>query len=103
MRGCTKSKGISKESVVAQVPPSTTCSTPVPPAEADPVPPINWSHFQPEFAGKPDKDVEAYLLRTNDRKDTYSFPEGVKAQRFFLALVGKARLWYEPLRPIEVD
>ena len=29
-------------------------------------PPLNWSHFKPEFAGRLDKDVEAHLLRTND-------------------------------------
>ena len=27
---------------------------------------MNWSHFKPEFSGKPDKDVEAHLLRTNE-------------------------------------
>ena len=25
---------------------------------------MNWSHFKPEFSGKPDEDVEAHLLRT---------------------------------------
>ena len=23
---------------------------------------LNWSHFKPEFSGKPDEDAEAYLL-----------------------------------------
>ena len=23
---------------------------------------MNWSHFKPEFSGKPEEDVEAYLL-----------------------------------------
>ena len=27
---------------------------------------MNWSHFKPEYSGKPEKDVEAHLLRTND-------------------------------------
>ena len=27
---------------------------------------LNWSYFKPEFAGKPEEDVEAHLLRTND-------------------------------------
>ena len=27
---------------------------------------MNWSHFKPEFSGKPDEDVEVHLLRTND-------------------------------------
>ena len=64
------------------------------------MPQLNWSHFKPEFAGKPDEDAEAHLLRTNDWMDTHVFPEGVKAQRFCLTLVGEARLWYESLRPI---
>ena len=61
------------------------------------MPQLNWSHFKPEFAGKPDKDVEAHLLRTNDHMDTHAFPEGVKVQRFLLTLVGEARLWYDSL------
>ena len=64
---------------------------------------LNWSHFKPEFAGKPEEDVEAHLLRTNDWMDIHQFPEGVKVQRFCLTLVGEARLWYESLRPINVD
>ena len=27
---------------------------------------IHWSHFKPEFSGKPKEDAEAHLLRTND-------------------------------------
>ena len=30
---------------------------------------MNWSHFKPEFSGKPDEDVEVHLLRTNDWDD----------------------------------
>ena len=52
---------------------------------------LNWSHFKPEFAGKPDEDVEAHLLRTNDWMDTCAFTEGVKVQRLCLTLVGEAR------------
>ena len=29
-------------------------------------PHLNWSHFKPKFAGKPDEDVEAHLLRMDD-------------------------------------
>ena len=43
---------------------------------------MNWSHFKPEFSGKPDEDVEAHLLRTNDWMTTHDFPEAVKVQRF---------------------
>ena len=53
-----------------------------------PIPQLNWSHFKAEFAGKPDEDVEAHLLRTNDWIDTNAFPEGGKVQRFHLTLVG---------------
>ena len=27
---------------------------------------MNWLHFKPEFSRKPDKDVEAHFLRTNN-------------------------------------
>ena len=27
---------------------------------------INWSHFKPEFSGKPDEDAEVHLLHSND-------------------------------------
>ena len=29
-------------------------------------PVLNWLHFRPEFTGKPEEDVEAHLLCTND-------------------------------------
>ena len=67
------------------------------------MPQLNWSHFKPEYSGKPDKDVEAHLLRTNDWMDTHEFLDQVKVQRFCLTLVGEARLWYESLRPINVN
>ena len=62
----------------------------VPPAQPIPIQPIqpahilqlNWLHCKPEFGGKPDEDVEAHLLRTNDWMDTSQFQEGVKVQCF---------------------
>ena len=66
-------------------------------------PQLNWSHFKPKYAGKPEEDVEAHLLRMNDWMDTYDFQDQVKVQRFCLTLVGEARLWYESLRPINAD
>ena len=39
---------------------------PAQPTQPDAMPQLNWSHFKPEFTGKPDEDVEAHLLRTND-------------------------------------
>ena len=35
--------------------------------------------------------------------NTHQFSEDLKVQRFCLTLVGKARLWYESLKPINVD
>ena len=32
--------------------------------EAPQRPQFNWSHFKPEYTGRPDEDVEAHLLRT---------------------------------------
>ena len=64
---------------------------------------LNWSYFKPKFASEQDEDVEAHLLRTNDRMDTHQFPDQVKAQTFCLTLIGEARLWYESLRPINAD
>ena len=34
-------------------------------------PVLNWSHFKPEFSGKPEDDAEAHLLRTNDWMETH--------------------------------
>ena len=83
------------------VPPAQPIPTqPIQPAH---VPQLNRSHFKPEFAGKPDEDAEAHLLRMNDWMDTHAFQEGVKVQHFYLTLVGEARLWYESLMPINVD
>ena len=65
------------------------------------MPQLNWSHFKPEFSGKPEEDAEPCLLRTNDCMDTHAFPEGVKVQCFCLTLV-EARLWYKLLRPLNV-
>ena len=61
------------------------------------------SYFKPESSGKPEEDVEAHLLRTNDWMETHNFPEVTKVQRFCLTLTGEARLWYESLRSIVID
>ena len=44
-----------------------------------------------------------HLLKTNDWMETHNFPYDSKARRFCLTLIGEARLWYESLRPIEMD
>ena len=35
--------------------------------------------------------------------EAHNFPEVLKVKKFCLTLTGEARLWYESLRPIEVD
>ena len=67
------------------------------------VPQFNWSYFKPEFSGKPEEDAVAHLLGSNDWMDTHNIQLEAKVQRFCLTLTGKARLWYESFRPIEID
>ena len=65
---------------------------------------VNWSHFKPEFAGKPkEDDAEAHLLHTYDCMRTHNFNEEDKAQRICLTLLGEARLWYNTLTTIAND
>ena len=45
-------------------------------------PQLNLSHFKPEYAGKPEEDVEEHLLRMNDWMDTHNFQDQVKVKRF---------------------
>ena len=68
------------------IPPALPVQPPVPPVQlvvppAQPIQPapmllLNWSHFNPVYAGKPDEDG------TNDWMDTHAFPEGVKSPAF---------------------
>ena len=83
-------------------PPANPSNPMQPQAPPTHMPQLSWSYFKPEFSGKPEEDVIAHLLRT-DWMQTHNFPEEVKVQRFCLTLTGEARLWYETLRPIEVD
>ena len=77
---------------------------PTPPAQQEQqIIHLNWSHFKPEFSGKPEEDAEAHLLYTNDLMTTHHFVEDVKVQIFCLTLLGEARLWYHSLEPINVD
>ena len=48
------------------------------------------------------EDAETHL-RMNNWRDAHQFHEGVKVQRFCLTLVGEATLWYEFLRPMNID
>ena len=88
---------------VPPAPPVQLPALPAQPNESAPMPQLNWSHFKPQFAGKPDEDVEAHHLRTNYWMDTHAFPEGVKVWRLCLMLVGEATLGYESLKPIDLD
>ena len=76
---------------------------PTQPIQPAAMPQLNWSYFKPTLSGKPEEDVEAYLLRHNDWINTLTFQEGVKVQRFCSTLGGEARLWYESLRLIALD
>ena len=58
---------------------------------------LNWSHFRPEFSGKPEEDAEAHLLRTEDWMTTHDFPEDEKVRRSCLTLTQGAMLWYATL------
>ena len=64
---------------------------------------LNWFYFKPEIAGKMDEDAESHLLRTNDWMDMHNFPNDQKVRRFCLTLTGKARLWYETIRHVNLD
>ena len=54
----------------------------LPPPRAPQKSQLNWSHFKPKFAGKPEEDAEAHLPRMNDWMDRHDFLENVKVQRF---------------------
>ena len=83
--------------------PNARQASEAPQLSSPPMPPLSWSHFKPEYSGKPDEDAEAHLLRTNDWMDMHGFQDHIKVKRFRLTLTGKARLWYESLRLINID
>ena len=84
-------------------PPNPPANTPNPMANPPhQAPHLNLSYIKPEFSGKPEEDVVAHLLRTNDLMEMQDFPDGAKVRRFCLTLTGKARLWYETLRSIHI-
>ena len=63
-------------------PPADPVELQVPQQPAHHVVHLNWSHFKPEFSGKPDEDAEVHLLHTNDWMTAHHFIEGVKVQSF---------------------
>ena len=86
-------------------PPNQPPNPPANPTDpmANQAPQLNWSYFKPEFSGKPEEDAVAHLLRKNDWMETHEFPDDAKVRRFCLTLTGKARLWCESLRHLEID
>ena len=64
------------------VPPVEPIAPPIQPIQPAHMPQLNWSHFKPEFAGKPDEDVEAHLCRTDDWMDYTCFPRRCQGQVF---------------------
>ena len=64
---------------------------------------LKWSHFKPDFSGKPEEDTEVHLLRTNEWMTTHDFPNDQKVRRFCLTLLVEARLWYETLGAQQLD
>ena len=64
------------------VPPAQPIAPPTQPIQSAPMPQLNWSHFKPEFAGKPDEDAEAHLLRTNDWMDRHVFSKRCQSPAF---------------------
>ena len=65
-----------------QGPPAQVPNLMLPQAPPVQMPQLNWSYFKPEFSGKPEEDVEAHLLRTNDWMETHNFPEATKDKDF---------------------
>ena len=50
---------------------------------------MNWSHFKPEYSGKPEEDVEAHLLRTDDWMNTW-FPWWCKSSKILSDTNGRS-------------
>ena len=64
---------------------------------------LNWSHFKPEFSGKPGEDADMHLLRTQDWMDTHDFTENQMVKQFCLTLASDTRNWYETVRNVQLD
>ena len=67
---------------VQPVKPPVAPDQPVPTQAILLMPQLNWSHFKPEFSGKPKGDAVTHLLRTNNWMDRHAFSEGVEVQWF---------------------
>ena len=68
---------------VPHVQPAVPLTQPVvPPVQPGPMPQLNWSHFKPEFTGKPDKDAEAHLLELMIRWTPMHFQKVSRSKDF---------------------
>ena len=75
-----------------RVQPTVPPNQPIPAQPIQHMPQLNWSHFKPAFAGKPDEDAEAHLLRTNDWMDMHAFQESVKSPMFLSYINGGSKI-----------
>ena len=76
--------------IVPPLPPAQPIS--IQPMQAAHVPQLNWSHFKPEIADKPDEDAEVHLLRMNDWMGTHAFQEGVKSPTFLSNISRRSKI-----------
>ena len=93
--------GLQASNIPAPPPPPAQPTLQAPQQHAQPAPQpsqqgqqmvyLNWSHFKPEFSGKPEEEAEAHLLRTNDWMNEHHFLEGMKVQRFCMTLADISR------------
>ena len=51
---------------------------------------LSWSHFKPDFSGKPKEDVEAHLLRTTNWMTTHDFPKDQKVKKILSNSLGRS-------------
>ena len=51
---------------------------------------MNWSHFKPEYSGKPEEDVETHMLSTNDWMNTHDFPDWCKGSEILFDTDGRS-------------
>ena len=59
---------------------------------------LNWSHFKPEFSGKPDEGAEAHMLCTNDWMNAHHFVEGVKSPKILFNTIRRSQIMVSFIR-----
>ena len=62
---------------------------------------INWSNFKPEFSGKPEEDVEAHLLCSNDWMNAHCFDEDRKSSKILSYIVRRSKIMVSFLRTLK--